>query len=344
MKFLLRSLTKTLLIFMVLLLCLSGCQEFFSPPNPIKSHSFESSDSPGTRQPLPTEPISTQPTITTTAEPTTAEPTTASSMTEGMTTAPTTASPSPSMPPISGSPGVSNSSKSWYFIRPDQLNNDEPNIIPNAIAKMIAPYHVVWQRPIEGRKIVYLTMDQGYEYENNTTQILDTAKLKGVPITFFLTGAYIKREPDLVIRMLEEGHLLGNHTYDHPNLSKLAAQGGGQAVLHEIRRLEDAYRDLTGQELSRFCRPPMGIYSEFVLDALTREGYTAVFWSFAYRDWLTDDQPDPAEAKSWILSQLHNGSVILLHSVSKTNTAILGELIDEIRARGYEFARLDDEP
>lgn len=342
MKNLLRPLTKTLLIFMILLICLSGCQDFFSPPNPIESHSFESTGSPITRQPTPTEPPVT----------TTAEPTTTPSTTEGTTAAPTTAPSSPSTTPMTtepastGSmpPGVSNSSKSWYFIRPKQLNNNEPNIIPNSIAKMIAPYHVIWQRPIEGRKIVYLTMDQGYEYGNNTTQILDTAKIKGVPITFFLTGAYIKSKPDLVIRMLEEGHLLGNHTYDHPDLSKLAAQGGGQAVLHELRRLENAYRDLTGQELSRFYRPPMGIYSEFVLDTLTREGYTAVFWSFAYRDWLTDDQPDPAEAKSWILSQLHNGSVILLHSVSKTNTAILGELIDEIRARGYEFARLDDVP
>lgn len=336
MKTLLRLLPLILFIVIMLAVRLSGCH--LVPTQPSETTTNSTSATTGqTTSPAPTIVTPSVTTAPTTVEPTTVTPTT----TTPITTAPTTTEPTPSTTTAKPST-ASNASQSWYYSIPSPLNVDKPANLSSSVSRLIAPYDVMWQQPIAGRKVVYLTMDQGYEYANNTTSILNTAKLKGVPITFFLTGTYIQSKPDLVFRMVEEGHLLANHSLNHPDMVKEAEKGGSEAVMREIHSLEAAYRDLTGQELAHFFRPPMGVYSEFVLDTLTREGYSTVFWSFAYRDWLTDDQPDPVEAKNRILGQLHDGSVILLHSVSTTNTNILGELIDEIRARGYEFALLDE--
>ncbi|HAL74475.1 MAG TPA: hypothetical protein DCM45_05205 [Clostridiales bacterium] len=248
------------------------------------------------------------------------------------------------MPTATGPLSDNNQSLGWSFTYADPAGQDIPTGIPDSVRKMIDKYNVIWQLPLTDRKVVYLTMDNGYEFNNYTGQILDTAKMKGVPITFFIIGSYLTNNTDLVIRMAEEGHTVANHSYIHPDTVKMLDEKGAEAVIADIHRLETAYKDLTGQDMVKLYRPPSGVYSERLLDLMSREGYKTVFWSFAYSDWLTDDQPDPAEAKARILGQLHNGSIILLHAVSKTNTELLPELIDEIRARGYEFASLDDIP
>ncbi len=205
---------------------------------------------------------------------------------------------------------------------------------------MITPYRTWWQKPVTGSKIIFLTMDEGYEYQTNTTEILDIAKEKKVKITFFVTGSYIKNNKALVRRMVSEGHLVANHTVNHPNLVETMAEDGYSGVRKELTGVENAFADLTGKTMPRLVRPPSGYYSARVLDCLTDEGYAAVFWSFAYHDWDTADQPARTDAKVQILGQLHNGSIILLHAVSDTNVAILGDVIDGARAQGYEFALL----
>ncbi len=263
---------------------------------------------------------------------------------------PTTAKPTPTAAKPTPTAGIdpsklSNTKLGWWYNYPTgSLYQDKPATISASIRQLISHYDVVWQYPLTGRKIVYLTMDEGYEFEDNTTEILNTAKIKGVPITFFITGSYIRNNPAKVTRMVDEGHLVANHTMNHPNLVDLVAAKGESGLLGELRGLENAFRTLTGESLAKIVRPPEGSYSERVLAYLTRNRYRTAFWSFAYKDWLTAEQPDPATAKAKILGQLHNGSVILLHAVSDTNVAILPDLIDEIRARGYDFALIDEIP
>ena len=234
-----------------------------------------------------------------------------------------------------------NSSLGWSFIYADPPGEDKPTSIPGDIRDLVDKYNVVWQAPQSGSKVVYLTFDQGYEFNDNTARILDIAREKDVPMTFFILGSYLDSNKELILRMVNEGHLVANHSYSHPDTVEMLDKKGSEAVMQDVHRLEDAYRDLTGQEMAKYYRPPSGTYSEQLLDLMTREGYCNVFWGFAYKDWLTDDQPDPAAAKAKILGQLHDGAIILLHSVSNTNTDLMPELIDEIRARGYEFARID---
>lgn len=326
MKTFFRVIPLTVFVAFLLAIRIGGCQIF--PVLPSES---------GTLSPTPTI-GSTEPSHSseTGSDTETSATTTAPSETSGTAqTSATTVLPT-ATEPLSDN----NQSLGWSFTYANPIGQDIPTGIPDSIRKLVNRYNVLWQLPPTDRKVVYLTMDNGYEYNNLTAQILDTAKLKGVPITFFIIGSYLTNNEDLVIRMTEEGHTVANHTYTHPDTVKMLDEKGPEAVLAELHRLENEYKALTGQEMSKFFRPPSGVYSERLLDLLSREGYKTVFWSFAYRDWLTDDQPDPAEAKARILGQLHNGSIILLHAVSKTNTELLPELIDEIRARGYEFAAL----
>ena len=182
-------------------------------------------------------------------------------------------------------------------------------------------------------------MDEGYEYENNTNEILDIASEKNVVITFFVTGSYIDQNPQLVQRMVVEGHVVANHSNKHLRVSP-ALDVSDQTLIDDIIQLEEKYRSLTGKEISKLHRPPEGGYSERSLAINDALGYRTVFWSFAYRDWLVDDQPKEQEAFDKIISQVHPGAILLLHAVSKTNVAILGDLIDEIRAMGYTFTSL----
>ena len=186
--------------------------------------------------------------------------------------------------------------------------------------------------------VLYLTFDAGYE-NGCTAKILDTLKEKQVPAAFFLVGNYIRQSPDLVRRMVAEGHTVGNHTMHHYDMSRLSDKA---AFSKELTDLEALYKETVGQELPKFYRPPQGIYSEENLKMAQELGYQTVFWSLAYVDWNNDAQPTREAAFAKLLPRTHNGAVVLLHSTSKTNAEILGELIDKWKEAGYRFGTLDE--
>lgn len=189
-----------------------------------------------------------------------------------------------------------------------------------------------------GEKVLYLTFDAGYE-NGCTAKILDTLKEKQVPAAFFLVGNYIRQSPDLVRRMVAEGHTVGNHTMHHYDMSRLSDKA---AFSKELTDLEALYKETVGQELPKFYRPPQGIYSEENLKMAQELGYKTLFWSLAYVDWNNDAQPTKETAFAKLLPRTHNGAVVLLHSTSKTNAEILGELIDKWKAMGYRFGTLEE--
>lgn len=189
----------------------------------------------------------------------------------------------------------------------------------------------------DGGKVLYLTFDAGYE-NGYTAKILDVLKEREVPAAFFLVGDYLEREPDLVRRMVSGGHIVGNHTLTHPDMSKL----DDAAFEAELRGMETLYEEVTGQTLPKFYRPPQGLYAEDDLKQAQKLGYKTVFWSLAYADWDNDHQPDPDAAVEKLTSRIHDGAVILLHATSKTNAQILDRLIVKWQDMGYRFAPLTE--
>ena len=189
-----------------------------------------------------------------------------------------------------------------------------------------------------GEKKLYLTFDAGYE-NGCTEKILDILKQQQVPAAFFLVGNYLEKNADLVRRMVEEGHIVGNHTMHHYDMSKLTTQ---ESFSKELQDLEDLYRKTTGQEMRKFYRPPQGIYSEENLKMAKELGYQTVFWSLAYVDWNKDAQPTREEAFRKLLPRTHPGAVVLLHSTSSTNAEILEELIGKWKEEGYSFGTVEE--
>ncbi|MFV9509722.1 delta-lactam-biosynthetic de-N-acetylase [Tepidibacillus sp. LV47] len=186
------------------------------------------------------------------------------------------------------------------------------------------------------KKELYLTFDNGYE-NGYTHKVLDVLKEKKVPATFFVTGHYVKSEPELLKRMVKEGHIIGNHSWTHPDMTKISRQ----KIKEELEKVKEEVNKITGQKGMKFARPPRGIFNEQTL-AVSRElGYTTVFWSIAYKDWETNNQKGWKYAYDKVMAQLHPGAVILLHSVSKDNAEALGKIIDDARKLGYEFKSLD---
>ena len=187
-------------------------------------------------------------------------------------------------------------------------------------------------------KVIYLTFDAGYE-NGYTPAILDVLKKHEVPATFFLVGHYLQQNPDLVRRMVAEGHTVGNHTMNHPDMSRITDKA---AFEKELSDLEQLYTQITGQPMPKFYRPPQGIYSQENLVLAKELGYQTIFWSLAYADWDNKNQPDPQAAIAKLNSRIHNGAVVLLHSTSKTNAEILDELITGWKAMGYRFAPISN--
>ena len=187
------------------------------------------------------------------------------------------------------------------------------------------------------QKVIYLTFDSGYE-NGCTAQILDVLKKHNVSASFFLVGNYIEQNPELVRRMVDEGHIVGNHTYHHYDMSKL---GDMDSFRKELETLEALYTEATGQTMQKFYRPPQGIYSEENLKMAQQLGYHTVFWSLAYVDWLNDKQPTSEQAFSKLIPRIHSGAIVLLHSTSKTNAAILDDLLTRWEGLGYHFDTLN---
>ena len=187
-------------------------------------------------------------------------------------------------------------------------------------------------------KVIYLTFDAGYE-NGATERILDTLQKHNVKAAFFLVGNYIEKNADLVRRMVEEGHTVGNHTMHHPDMSGISDK---QAFTRELQDLEALYREKTGKSLPKYYRPPQGIYSEENLKMAKELGYRTVFWSLAYVDWKNDSQPTKEEAFAKLLPRIHPGAVVLLHSTSETNAEILDELLTKWEEMGYRFGTLEE--
>lgn len=187
-------------------------------------------------------------------------------------------------------------------------------------------------------KVLYLTFDCGYE-NGNTEAILDALKKHNVPATFFVVGHYLESAPDLVKRMVEDGHIVGNHTYHHPDMSKISDTAAFQKEMDDVRTL---YKELTGQEMTMYYRPPQGKYSTANLKMAKELGYSTFFWSLAYVDWNVDDQPSHEEAFKKLCGRVHPGAVVLLHNTSKTNGEILDELLTKWEEMGYSFGTLKD--
>lgn len=188
------------------------------------------------------------------------------------------------------------------------------------------------------QKRLYLTFDAGYE-NGSTEKILDTLKAHQVPAAFFLVGNYIQRNADLVRRMVAEGHIVGNHTMHHYDMSKLSDKA---TFSKELTDLEDLFRETTGKELPKYYRPPQGIYSQENLIMAKELGYKTVFWSLAYVDWNNDKQPTREQAFSKLLPRTHPGAVVLLHSTSKTNAEILDDLLTHWEQEGYTFGTVEE--
>lgn len=187
-----------------------------------------------------------------------------------------------------------------------------------------------------GEKTLYLTFDCGYEYENLTSRVLDVLKEKGVSATFFCTLDHIKAEHELIARMIKEGHIVGNHSTTHPSFAEI----GRSKMVKEIEQTENYLRENFGYA-AKFFRFPAGEYNESALEVVSSLGYCSVFWSVAYDDWDTKNIRGKDYTIEKVMSRLHDGAIILLHSVSKDNADALGEIIDKAREQGYEFKSLN---
>ena len=227
---------------------------------------------------------------------------------------------------------INNTSRSWG----QGTNFDEKNRPRGAVnaQQTYGQYDAVYIA--EESPSIYLTIDEGYE-NGYTSKILDVLKEKKCPAVFFVTMDYVKQNPDLIRRMIDEGHVVGNHSTTHP-----AAGLPSQSIETQAEELMALHRYVKEQfdyDMYLF-RYPAGIHSDQSLALVQQLGYRSVFWSFAYRDWITDDQPDPAASLQKVTERLHPGAVYLLHAVSSTNTEIMGDFIDQARAQGYVFSKM----
>ncbi len=227
--------------------------------------------------------------------------------------------------------GLSNECIGWGI----KKNVNAPPDVPSAVKLMLEKYDGIYLGDTNEKKI-YLTFDEGYE-NGHTADILDTLKKNKVKAAFFITGDYIDREPDLVKRMAEEGHIIGNHTENHPSLPELSEK----EIEDEINTLSDKVEKLCGVKM-KYVRPPKGEYSEKVLAKLSNMGYKTVFWSFAYMDWDVTVNRGGKYAFDMINPYLDEGAVFLLHAVSADNADGLDLFIKNAIAEGYEFCSLDE--
>ncbi len=223
--------------------------------------------------------------------------------------------------------------KSWWFQR------NETKTPPTAQNDICILDYDAYYLGDTSQKIIYLTFDEGYE-NGYTTQILDILKANDVQAAFFVTSSYITQQPELIKRMVAEGHVVGNHSDTHPNMSTLTEE----QMAAEIENCNTAFRNLTGQDIDPFFRPPSGQYSIRSLQKTKEMGYKTIFWSLAYKDWDTSAQPGRDLAYQSTVNYVHNGAIVLLHAVSQSNTEALDDVLKTLKAEGYEFRSLYDLP
>ena len=207
----------------------------------------------------------------------------------------------------------------------------------NAPINDLGKYHAYYAEDTNEKKI-YLTFDAGYE-NGNTPRILDALKKHQAPATFFVVGNFISDNPDLIRRMVSEGHTVGNHTMTHPDMSGISSKDDFQKQLDGVEKL---YESVTGEQMTKFYRPPQGIYSTSNLAMAKELGYSTFFWSLAYVDWIQDQQPSREEAFQKLLARIHPGAIVLLHNTSSTNGLILDDLLTKWEEMGYRFCSLKE--
>jgi peptidoglycan-N-acetylmuramic acid deacetylase len=221
---------------------------------------------------------------------------------------------------------------SWYF-NPREDGKQPAPIKEASFFNKYGAYYV--GDPNE--KVVYLTFDAGYE-SGNTQKILDTLKKHNAPAAFFVVDHYLKTNPEMIKKMNDDGHLVCNHSKSHPSMAGIT---DFEKFKGEITSVEESYKEITGKDMPKFFRPPMGKFSKLSLKYTQDLGYNTIFWSFAYVDWYEDKQPSHEEAKKKIFSRTHPGAIILLHPNSKTNADILDEVITHWKSEGYTLKSLD---
>ncbi len=221
----------------------------------------------------------------------------------------------------------------WYF-KPEKEGR-QPILCPEA--DFVDEYDVIKIGSPDEKKI-YLTFDAGYE-NGNVEKILDILKSNDVKGTFFVLPNLVEKNTDLCIRMKQEGHIVGNHSVHHQNMSKHL---GFEYFKNETEPLDRLFLEKTGYEMDKYFRPPEGAFNEAVLKHATKCGYTTVFWSLAYADWDDKAQKQPEKALELLLSRTHNGCVLLLHPTSRTNVLILDDYIKTLKGEGYEFCLVSE--
>lgn len=233
---------------------------------------------------------------------------------------------------FSGS-GTAPASENWGLSFPQEGASPQANATPEELSASWA-YYI--GNPKE--KVLYLTFDCGFE-NGNTPAILKALKKHHAKATFFVVGNFLETSPDLIRQMRKDGHIVGNHTFHHPDMSKISTK---EAFAKELSDVESLYQEITGEEMTRFYRPPQGIYSPENLQMAKELGYHTFFWSLAYVDWYEDNQPTKEEAFAKLLPRVHPGAVVLLHNTSDTNAEILDELLGKWEDMGYSFRSLED--
>ena len=224
-------------------------------------------------------------------------------------------------------------SENWGLSFPQEGASPQANATPEELSASWA-YYI--GNPED--KVLYLTFDCGFE-NGNTPAILKALKKHHAPATFFVVGNFLETSPDLIRQMRKDGHIVGNHTFHHPDMSKISTK---EAFAKELSDVEKLYQEITGEEMTRFYRPPQGIYSPGNLQMAKELGYRTFFWSLAYVDWYEDNQPTKEEAFAKLLPRVHPGAVVLLHNTSDTNAEILDELLGKWEDMGYSFRSLED--
>lgn len=237
--------------------------------------------------------------------------------------------------PAAGEAAVAVSTDNWGLSFPTEGQSP----VGNATVEELAQYNAYYLGDTS-QKVIYLTFDCGYE-NGYTASILDTLKKHNAPAAFFVVGNMIESAPDLIRRMVAEGHIVGNHTYHHPDMSSISEPSAFQK---ELESLEALFQETTGQTMSKYYRPPQGKYNVENLRQAKALGYKTILWSLAYVDWYVDDQPTPEQAYSKLLPRIHDGAIVLLHSTSRTNAEILDELLTKWEEMGFSFASLDQLP
>lgn len=233
---------------------------------------------------------------------------------------------------ISVEASYSNHPIHWGF---KKSKNHEPASAGEEYDQLLAKYGSFYIGDT-AKKDIYLTFDNGYE-NGYTEKVLDVLKKKKVPATFFVTGHYLKDQPELVKRMAKEGHIVGNHSWYHPDLTRVS----DERLKKELNSVREETERLTGQKNVTYLRAPRGIFSERTLALSQNLGYTNVFWSLAFVDWHINNQRGWQYAYNNIMRQIHPGAILLLHTVSKDNAEALEKAINDLQEEGYTFRSLD---